>query len=230
MKRVVLVAFLGLAVLALVAAAALLSISRPSRVVDRLPNTVGAVPGVVPPKQLGAYTIELPERMRVGEEVAVKLRISPDAQLLSAQPAGTLRVAPRMSARLVGGDFDIDPPAAVDQYLESDGELEWGWHVKPKTAGDRLMSVWVWIRFEVDGELEQHQVLDKPLTAKVAPDLAGQVIAFATEHAQWLAGSVLIPLFGAALSVWRKRRGSGPHPPRRRKPMARRTAFASRTR
>ncbi len=155
-------------------------------------------------ERIGQYSVDWQDTVEMGKTTTVKLRISPEVE--SSSRPETLRVAPFMTARLSGSDFDIDPAGQVDQVLVPDGNLEWTWHLSPKKSGQHLLALSVAIRIPLEGRVEQSNVLNLENTVSVHEDLGQRVEHWALEQKQWIVTSLLVPLFGYAFKHWRGRR------------------------
>ena len=174
----------------------------------------------------GQVLLNAPEALDLGNKALVEARISRDleqrlAEGLKGSGIAVLEVidvSPLVSAELIGNDFVIEPPGPIDQLVGSEGFTQWSWYVSPKSAGEHLLGLRVSLRIKLDGQAEERkQATFISHRVQVRPNLARSILDFATQHAQWLATGIVIPLLGFAWHTWRQRAQATPATPARRR-------------
>jgi hypothetical protein len=179
-----------------------------------LPDPVAQVERALAQLTRGQVLFNAPDAIDFGDQALVEARISKDLeQQLSAGLKGSgspilesVDVSPFVSAELIGDDFSIQPPGPIDQVLGGDRFTEWTWLVEPKTSGDHVLALRVTLRFQLDGQRqEQRQATFIARTIRVHGNPIEQALDFVTQHAEWLATSIAIPLVGLAWHALRTR-------------------------
>jgi hypothetical protein len=177
----------------------------------------------------GQVLLHAPEALDLGDKALVEARISRDLEEQLAEGLkGTgiavlevIDVSPLVSAELIGDDFVIEPPGPIDQVVGSDGFTQWTWFVSPRSAGEQLLGLRVSLRIKLEGQAEERkQATFIAHTIQVRPNLARSVWEFVTQHAEWLATGIVIPLLGLAWHTWRQRAQVTPAAPARRRSTA----------
>jgi hypothetical protein len=185
----------------------------------------------------GQVLLSAPDSLDLGDKASVEARISRDLeQQLAEGLKGSgikvlevIDVSPLVSAELIGDDFVIEPPGPIDQLVGSEGFSQWSWFVSSRSAGDHQLGLRVSLRIKLEGQSEERkQATFIARSIHVRPNLARLVQEFVTEHTEWLATGIVIPLLGLAWHTWRQR--AQPTPParaRRRSTTARRRPRAN---
>ena len=99
----------------------------------------------------------------------------------------------------------------IDQLVGSEGFTQWSWYVSPKSPGEQLLGLRVILRIKLEGQAEERkQATFISHRVQVRPNLARSILEFVTQHAQWLATGIVIPLLGFAWHTWRQRARATP--------------------
>jgi hypothetical protein len=159
----------------------------------------------------GFYAFSVPPEMNIDDEkdVVVKVGYRNDESLRSdlgdaGVQTGATKLARRMSADLSDGDFAISPKTAKVQFVDDDG-AEWRWSIKPKSAGDKSLTVTLSVVFDAEsGKTFVTETRHVPV--KVTAYQKWKSVA--QEHWPAVLGAVMAPppLLVALWALLRKRR------------------------
>jgi hypothetical protein len=134
-----------------------------------------------------------------------------------------IEVGTPMSARLIGDDFDIQPPDARRRVLGSNRPAEWSWIIKPTSSGEKKLRLELAVLLDDENDTpiavrRYVQTIDVSVhllhtSARLIKSALGALTAM---------GLTAAALVGAAWSWWRRRRrgstgsgaGEGSTPPK----------------
>jgi hypothetical protein len=134
-----------------------------------------------------------------------------------------IEVGTPMSARLIGDDFDIQPPDARRRVLGSNRPAEWSWIIKPTSSGEKKLRLELAVLLDDENDTpiavrRYVQTIDVSVhllhtSARLIKSALGALTAM---------GLTAAALVGAAWSWWRRRRrgstgsgaGGGSTPPK----------------
>ncbi len=118
----------------------------------------------------GLVAYDVPDRVRVQEEVRVTARIQRGTvtvrpPLKSLPVIEQLPVGTYMRANLGGAFFDVEPLGQELQALTDDGFAEWAWTVKARSAGSRSLRLTLYV--ELDQEPLSQKTFDRVVDVRV---------------------------------------------------------------
>ena len=205
----------------------------PSAFPDGFPDTLAGGPGEAPREEdeedllsavdeylddhLGNIVFNTPREMGHRESRVIHLLLSPKLSVdelteelgKSVPPAegGTesarVSITNRMQATLKGSSFEITKITDEVQGVSYEGTTRWQWEIRPRQSGTHSLFLTLSALLEVDGEPTPHVIDVYSRKINVRVGLGEQVAGFVGDHWRWLAGTIIIPLFGW---YWRSRR------------------------
>jgi hypothetical protein len=176
---------------------------------------------------VGNIAFNVPPSMKLEEAQTILLLLSRTqsadvlkGQLQNRNAAGniethTVKVDGRMQAKLTGEGFSITPIAPEEQQVNTQGQTQWKWDVRPTRTGTLKLHVVLnavvgtndgaGTRLEYIDSFDQTYVVDVPSptpapAAAAAPARSGPVWP-------WLLPALLVPALGAAAWLWLRGRG-----------------------
>jgi hypothetical protein len=164
----------------------------------------------------GRILFNPPERMDVGEESLVEVRIS--RNITDDIGRGLLgkgkielhdvQIGPFMTVKLNGGEaFEVKNRTPEDQFISPRDYTQWSYDVKALNAGTQtlFLAVGIRIKFEHGGEEKRfYPLYEKRIDVHV--NVARSISEFWNHNWQWLGSAILIPLLAATIRVWWKLR------------------------
>lgn len=162
----------------------------------------------------GMIAYSVPEKMQVGKNYIVKVRITKDTvkqtliigdheipindpSVKSIITIESVRIAPIMSSALISpnNSFEIKALSTEFQDIEDQGYTEWSWNVNPVKSGENVLKLIVKVRIVKDGEetFKDIVVFEKNIHTKA--NISYSVFQFVKEQWEWLASSIVIPIF-----------------------------------
>lgn len=160
---------------------------------------------------LGSWLLEAPAKMRLGESKQVRLSIAPGEKAhiraaleRSYQTAGgSIRIAPRVSAKLEGPEFDIVPLSEKEQPIAEGTETIWDWVIVAKKTGIGHLFVAVQVPIKSGDHEYPYTVTTLSREITIPVDRVAMVLKFLTTSWEWIAGTLIIPL---TVYLWNSRR------------------------
>lgn len=205
--------------------------AQPPPAPDSLPARNGAPPdgdlAALVADQLGQLTpgrilYDPPDRMRVGDERRIHVRIGKDLSedLARGLPADIrprvelIRVGTFMAVEMKGEAFAITALSSREQIVASDGFTEWLFDVQARRAGRQVLTLLATVRIKLPGQPDEQRhlpALERAIEIDVNP--VWTVTAFFEEHWQWFLGglaTMLAAVLGYLLKRWWERNDPKP--------------------
>jgi hypothetical protein len=163
----------------------------------------------------GRITFNPPEKMFVGKQERLEVRISQDLQADLARDlvgTGTARtelipVSQSMKISLLGKPyFNVESLNSEEQLITTKGFTQWSWDVTPLETGEHPLhlSVRVVIRLQDGSEkTKDYPVKDTFVLVKITPRT--WISRFLRNDWHWIAGTLLLPLAAFVVKKIRKR-------------------------
>jgi hypothetical protein len=154
--------------------------------------------------------------MRYTRSSPVELLLSPSASADELQreleeKAGaesrTVRISPRMEARLTGRGFEIETLAPDIQAVSSSETTRWKWMVTPTEHGSRTLHLALSAVIDVADHATPLVVRTFSRDIDVEISVPQRVVGFVQQHSGWLWTALVLPLLGYLWRLLRKHRG-----------------------
>jgi hypothetical protein len=169
---------------------------------------LGGVDRVLAHLQLANLVFNVPKTIRLGSTAQIQLFISAEQTIrqlrakitaVGAKEGTTIRVAPRMEARLTGLGFKIEANTSEIQAVGGREATVWSWEIQPTEKGTRRLHLTVSALISVDGRETSRTIQTFDRVIQIHVTWMDRVSGFAGRNWQWLWTAILIPLAGFLL-------------------------------
>jgi len=165
-------------------------------------------------KSEGFIAYNIPERMRLGKEYRIRVRITKDTTdaskidlvigdrgisindttIKSIVSIETIRVEKTMSAVLIGSDFRIESRSTDIQNIDDLGYTEWTWLVSPNKSGLGYLKLVVKVRVESESGVSQRDIVVFDKSIEVISNTKWSFKVWLKSYWQWLISTIIIPI------------------------------------
>ena len=175
-------------------------------------RVLDSVDRVLAHMELANLAFNVPKTIRLGSTAEIQLLISTEQTIrqlrakitaLGAKAGATIRVAPRMEARLTGLGFKILENTPEVQAIGGPGPTEWTWDVEPNVSGTRQLHLTVSALITVDGKETPRTIETFDRVIQIHVTFMDRLSGFAGRNWEWLWTGIVIPLAGF---LWRQRK------------------------
>ena len=158
--------------------------------------------------QLANLAFNVPKTIRFGTTAQIQLLISAEQTIrqlrtkitaVGAKEGTTIRVAPRMEARLTGLGFKIQANTPEIQAVGGAGATVWTWEVQPTEKGTRRLHLTVSALITVQGKETSRTIETFDRVIEIHVTWMDRVSGFAGRNWKWLWTAILVPLAGLLL-------------------------------
>jgi len=186
--------------------------SKNLKILDKTKGSLGAFSNKDISKGFIAYNI--PEKMRLGKEYRIKVRITKDTTdaskidlvigdrgisindttIKSIVSIETIIVEKTMSAVLIGSDFRIESRSTDIQNIDDLGYTEWTWLVSPNKSGLGYLKLVVKVRVESESGVSQRDIVVFDKSIEVISNTKWSFKVWLKSYWQWLISTIIIPI------------------------------------
>jgi hypothetical protein len=151
---------------------------------------------ILKPLREAKVTFDPPKAVRLGKSLPVEVLVSPQ---------GSVSIANRMEASLIGSGFDIQPITTEIQEVDKIGQTKWRWEIVPvKTGSQSLHAVLSAVIYIADDPTPQKMTVHEVRSElEVRATWSERVSSFIANNWQWLWAAILVPVGAFLLPIVR---------------------------
>jgi len=163
----------------------------------------------------GSMAFNAPNTINIDDSPEIQLILSLDETVAALKQAiteegrrlgATVKVSPRMEARLTGNLFQITAITPEIQAVSGNQRTEWKWEVQPKKEGAHELHLTLTALVDVDGYSTPRVIRTFDAVIEVNVTTTQKLGMFFGNNWQWLWAAILLPVGGW---LWRRKKKAG---------------------